>query len=187
MPKSTHRVICNRTFIQNRDIKLGTVNYLPLGAKVSVIDIDKEWAKIILPENNDYKYAYIPIKHLIRNDTKIYNWVNIAEKLIGTPYVWGGRNSMGLDCSALLQLSYQTYGENIPRNSNDQAMINKEVIDNYNFLERGFVVFWNGHVAIMTDELNCIHANAYHMEVSEPLEKIAEKAHKKTNYKNNEF
>ena len=87
---------------------------------------------------------------------------------------------MGLDCSALLQLSYQTYGENIPRNSNDQAMINKEVIDNYNFLERGFVVFWNGHVAIMTDELNCIHANAYHMEVSiEPLEKIVERAHKK--------
>ena len=57
MPKSTHRVICNRTFFfKNRDIKLGTVNYLPLGAKVSVIDIDKEWAKIILPENNDYKY-----------------------------------------------------------------------------------------------------------------------------------
>ena len=102
--------------------------------------------------------------------------MSIAEKLIGTPYVWGGRNSIGLDCSALLQLSYQTYGENIPRNSIDQSLLSKEIIKNKNEIKRGFVIFWKGHVGIMVDEMNCVHANAYHMEVSkEPLVNIIER------------
>ena len=105
--------------------------------------------------------------------------VSIAEKLLGTPYVWGGRNSIGLDCSALLQLSYQTYGENIPRNSIDQSLLSKEIIHNNEELKRGFVIFWKGHVGIMVDEINCVHANAFHMEVSkEPLVKILERAGK---------
>ena len=115
-------------------------------------------------------------KHIIKNEDKIDDWVGTAEKLIGTPYVWGGRNSIGLDCSALLQLSYQTYGENIPRNS----MINHYLIKKNNKrnekLKRGFVVFWKGHVGIMVDETHCIHANAFHMEVSkEPLVTILER------------
>ena len=85
--------------------------------------------------------------------------------MIGTPYVWGGRNSIGLDCSALLQLSYQTYGENIPRNSIDQSLLNKKKLSKIKTIKSGFVVFWKGHVGIMTDKKNCIHANAFHMEV----------------------
>ena len=72
----------------------------------------------------------MPRKHIIKNEDKIDDWVITAEKLIGTPYVWGGRNSIGIDCSALLQLSYQTNGENIPRNSIDQSLISKEIINN---------------------------------------------------------
>ena len=83
------------------------------------------------------------------------------KNLIGTPYVWGGRNSIGLDCSALVQLCYQTYGENIPRNSIDQSLLNKEIIKEKHCLKRGHAVFWKGHVGIMTDEKNCIHANAF--------------------------
>ena len=114
-----------------------------------------------------------------KNGKKIDNWVSVAEKLIGTPYVWGGRNSIGLDCSALLQLSYQTYGENIPRNSTDQSLLNKEIIMNKEKLERGFVIFWKGHVGIMVDEIYCLHANAFHMEVSkEPLVNILERTDK---------
>ena len=86
---------------------------------------------------------------------------------------------MGLDCSALLQLSYQTYGKNIPRNSTDQLLLNKETIKNNETLKRGFTIFWKGHVGIMIDETHCIHANAFHMEVSkEPLVNILERAGK---------
>ena len=170
----THRIVSKRTFLfSDKDVKSGCIFYLPLGSQVSVEIIDKEWTKVYLFKNRDHKFGYIPSQHIIEKNASIKDWVAIAEKLIGTPYVWGGRDSIGLDCSALVQLSYQTYGEEIPRNSNDQLLLNKETIKSLYMLERGFVVFWQGHVGIMVDKLNCIHANAFHMEVSiEPLANI---------------
>ena len=178
--QSSHRVVSNRSYLfKSNDVKSGCFNYLPLGSQICVEDFDDFWAKVYLGHNQDHKTAYIPKKHIIKNGEKIKDWVSIAEKLIGTPYVWGGRNSIGLDCSALLQLSYQTYGENIPRNSSDQSLLNKKVIMNKDKLERGFVIFWKGHVGIMVDEIYCVHANAFHMEVSiEPLINILERADK---------
>lgn len=82
----------------------------------------------------------------------------------------GGRDTVGIDCSALLQLSYQTYGEDIPRNTSDQFNLQKPNISDHDSLRRGYVIFWDGHVGIMIDRFNCIHANAYHMKtVTEPL------------------
>ena len=175
---SSHRVVSNRSHIFNdNDIKSGYINYLPLGSQIYVIDFDDFWAKVYLGNNTKQKFAYIPRKHIIKNNYKIDDWVCTAEKLIGTPYVWGGRNSIGLDCSALLQLSYQTNGENIPRNTIDQALLNKEIIHSNQELKRGFAIFWKGHVGIMVNETYCIHANAFHMEVSkEPLVNILERA-----------
>ena len=178
--KSSHRVVSNRTYLfKDNDIKSGCVNYLPLGSQIYVTDFDDFWAKVNLGKDSKHKFAYIPKKHIIKNEGKIYDWVSTAEKLIGTPYLWGGRNSIGLDCSALLQLSYQTYGENIPRNSIDQSLLSKEIIHNNEKLNRGVVIFWDGHVGIMVDETYCVHANAFHMEVSkEPLVKILERTGK---------
>jgi len=180
MNESTHRVISKRTFIfKENNIKSGCIIYLPLGAEISVVDTDKEWAKVSFLDVNKIKYGYVFNKHIIQIGNNIDDWVSIAEKLLGTPYVWGGRNSIGIDCSALLQLSYQTYGENIPRNSIDQSLLSKEIINNKEHLKRGFVVFWKGHVGIMVDETYCIHANAFHMEVSkEPLVNILERNEK---------
>ena len=171
IPSCSHRVISNRTFLfKDVDVKSGYIDYLPLGAQVCVKDIYNKWAKVYMFDDCVHKYAYVPSNHLIKIDQTIDDWVSIAENLIGTPYVWGGRNSIGLDCSALLQLSYQTYGENIPRNSIDQSLLNKEIINEKDHLKRGHAVFWKGHVGIMTDEKNCIHANAFHMKVTtEPL------------------
>lgn len=102
--------------------------------------------------------------------------MNFAEQLLGTPYKWGGRDTMGIDCSALLQLSYQLYGQDIPRNSKEQMQLNKPIVESIKQLERGHVIFWNGHVGIMTDPLNCIHANAFHFETRvEPLKNIIER------------
>lgn len=174
MKPFTHRVISKRTFLfKDKDVKSGCITYLPLGGQVSVKIIDNEWTKVYFIENSNHRFGYIPSHHIIEKNTNIKDWVTIAEKLIGSPYVWGGRNSIGLDCSALLQLSYQTYGEDIPRNTKYQLLLNKKTISNLDMLERGFVIFWQGHVGIMVDKLNCIHANAYHMEVSiEPLANI---------------
>ena len=175
--ESSHRVISNRSYLfKSNDVKSGNIHYLPLGSQVYVEDFDEFWAKVYVASYQNQKFAYIPRKHIIKKEDKIDDWVVTAEKLIGTPYIWGGRNSMGLDCSALLQLSYQTYGENIPRNSIDQSLLKKETIHIYEKLKRGVVIFWKGHVGIMVDETNCIHANAFHMEVSkEPLVSILDR------------
>ena len=174
MKSSTHRVISNRTFLfKNKDVKLGFIDYLPLGSEVCIQNIESDWAEVCLFKKNNYDIGYVASKHLIEKEKNIKDWVSIAEGLIGTPYVWGGRNSIGLDCSALLQLSYQTYGEKIPRNSVDQSLLNKEIIKDKNYIKRGFTVFWKDHVGIMADETNCIHANAFHMKVTkEPLSEI---------------
>ena len=80
---------------------------------------------------------------------------------------------MGIDCSALLQLSYETFGQNIPRNTIEQVNLNKEIITDINKLDRGSVIFWKGHVGIMVNTSHCIHANAFHMTtVVEPLKTI---------------
>ena len=177
---TSHRVISTRTFIyKDNNVKSGCINYLPLGSQIYVKDIDKVWAKICLSNNQNFKFGFIPSNHIVKKNNKISDWVSIAEKLIGTPYVWGGRNSIGLDCSALLQLSYQTYGENIPRNSIDQALLKKQIIKNKEELKRGVAIFWKGHVGIMVDKINCVHANAFHMEVSkEPLVNILKRTSK---------
>ena len=176
----SHRVISNRTFLfKNVDIKSGYIDYLPLGAQVCVENINQKWAKVNMFEGCVHRYAYVPTHHLIKVNQTIKDWVKIADNLNGTPYLWEGRNSIGLDCSALLQLSYQTYGENIPRNSIDQSSLTKEIIKEKDYLKRGHTVFWKGHVGIMTDEKNCVHANAFHMAVvKEPLVDIVSRTEK---------
>ena len=169
----THRVIVKRSFIYiNKNPKSNSLFYLPLGAQLVIDNIQSEWAEISL-YNNKTQVGYVPSKHIVSLDHRVKDWVAIAELSIGTPYKWGGRDTIGIDCSALLQLSYQTYGENIPRNTSQQIKLNKKYIKDIVNLKRGCVVFWKGHVGIMIDKFNCIHANAFHMKTKiEPLSQI---------------
>ena len=171
--KPTHRVITNRTFVYaDKNPKSNYLLYLPLGAQLVVNNIQSEWAEISL-YNNKIQCGYVPSKHIVSLDHKVKDWVAIAALSLGTPYKWGGRDTIGIDCSALLQLSYQTYGENIPRNTSQQIKLKKKHIKNVDDLKRGCVVFWKGHVGIMIDKFNCIHANAFHMKTKiEPLNQI---------------
>lgn len=164
--KQTHRIIVPRTFILNKkNIKDKSFGYLPLGSSVNVLGIDKVWAKIDLQCLTKGKFGFVPKSHITLSEHKVKDWVNVAESLIYTPYKWGGRDSIGIDCSALVQLSLQTSKINIPRNTSDQVKyknFHPIKIDN---LTRGCLVFWKGHVAITLSKTKIIHANAFHMMV----------------------
>ena len=169
--KATHRVIIKRSFIyKSENEKSDTFLYLPMGSKLTIEEIKYDWAKTYFLLENKIQTGYVPSKHIVRCKYKVKDWVAMAQQLEGTPYKWGGRDTIGIDCSALLQLSYQTYCQSIPRNSSQQAKLRKRYINNINDLNRGCVIFWEGHVGIMIDKVNCIHANAFHMKtITEPL------------------
>ena len=106
-------------------------------------------------------------------------WVATAERFIGAPYLWGGRTPAGLDCSGLVQIALQSAGMSCPRDSDQQmAALGREV--KAKDLKRGDLVFWKGHVGIMTSPVKILHANAHHMEVaSEAFEAARDRIAKK--------
>ena len=95
--------------------------------------------------------------------------VQVAAWFQHAPYQWGGRESLGLDCSGLVQQAMYALGRAGPRDTDMQAVeIGRPV--RFEDLQRGDLVFWRGHVAIMLDEGYILHANAHHMATDiEPL------------------
>src|SRR6185437_5958624 len=105
------------------------------------------------------------------------DYVDVALAFVGTPYLWGGRTSLGVDCSGLVQLASEAAGLPCPRDADMQA---KEVGSPLDWqsgaLARGDLVFWDGHVGIMTSAQDLVHASAYHMVVvEEPLAEAKER------------
>ncbi|MAW89247.1 MAG: peptidase P60 [Phyllobacteriaceae bacterium] len=98
------------------------------------------------------------------------DYVSIAEILLHTPYLWGGTSAFGIDCSGLVQLSLRMAGRDVVRDTDMQAAGLGHAIA-HTELRRGDLVFWKGHVAIMTDAATLIHANGHTMTVAmEPLD-----------------
>ena len=93
----------------------------------------------------------------------------VALSYLGAPYLWGGRCSLGLDCSGLVQQAFYAVGLALPRDS-DQLAVLGSAADPVDGLRRGDLIFWPGHVGMMLDAETLIHANAFHMAVAvEPL------------------
>jgi cell wall-associated NlpC family hydrolase len=88
----------------------------------------------------------------------------VAERFLGAPYLWGGRESLGLDCSGLVQQALFACGRACPRDTDQQRGLG-DCLDPID-LKRGDLIFWRGHVAMMLDGSRIIHANAHHMAVA---------------------
>jgi cell wall-associated NlpC family hydrolase len=101
--------------------------------------------------------------------------VAVAERFVGVPYLWGGNDSLGLDCSGLVQQAMRACGKACPRDSDQQQALGAAA--DPLALRRGDLVFWTGHVGMMLDRERLIHANAFHMQVSiEPLAEAVARA-----------
>jgi len=96
--------------------------------------------------------------------------VDVALRFLGAPYLWGGNESLGLDCSGLVQQALRACGIACPRDS-DQQMTLGEALEAAEPLQRGDLVFWRGHVGFVSGEDTLLHANGHHMAVvAESLE-----------------
>jgi cell wall-associated NlpC family hydrolase len=166
-PAPTHKVAALRTLVfPGPSIKLPPVEALALGCRLAV-------ARIEGPLAVTASGGYVPARHLAPIDAMESDFVTVAERFLGAPYLWGGKTSLGLDCSGLVQVALTACGTACPRDSHMQeaALGAAQQLDLIN-LRRGDLLFWKGHVAVARDAATLIHANAFHMAVA--IEPIAE-------------
>lgn len=112
--------------------------------------------------------GWVPTAHLAAIGADFADPVETALRFVGAPYLWGGRDSLGIDCSGLVQQALYAAGRACPRDTDLQASLG--VAAPPDALGRGDLVFWRGHVGMMLDGERLLHANAHHMAVTtEPL------------------
>ena len=168
----THRVSALRTYVfPEPDAKVPPLAMLSLNARIAVAEDDGRYVRLA---HGGFVYA----RHVAPLGDHVGDLVAVAERFLGTPYLWGGRTSVGLDCSGLVQLAAAAAGHSVPRDADMQAAEAGEPLDwrEGGALCRGDLVFWEGHVGIMTSPQDLIHANAHHMAVEmEPLRQAADR------------
>jgi cell wall-associated NlpC family hydrolase len=155
----THKVTAIRTFaFPGPSIKLPPAETLVMGAMLTVIREDGPFA--VTREG-----WYLPRRHLGGIDEVAGDFVAVAEGFVGTPYLWGGKSSLGIDCSGLVQVALNAAGTGCPRDSDMQQTGLGRLLGlaESAHLQRGDLMFWKGHVAIVRDGKTLLHANARHM------------------------
>jgi cell wall-associated NlpC family hydrolase len=158
----THRVRTLRTFSYlEPSIKAPSRGPFSLGALVTAAETTGALTRV---EGG----GWIPATHLAPIGADFADPVEAALGFLGTPYLWGGRDSLGIDCSGLVQQALYAAGRACPRDTDMQAKMGEPV--GREALARGDLVFWRGHVGIMLDGERLLHANGHHMAVViEPL------------------
>lgn len=162
----THRVAVPTTLLfPGPDIKSQPVLVVTMNAQLAVEAIDDRFARL-----RSGRYAIA--SHLKPVAEQEADFVASAEALLHTPYLWGGKSALGIDCSGLVQLALESAGVACPRDSDmqEEALGRALGHNERKTLGRGDLVFWRGHVGIMRDEATLLHANAHFMQVtSEPF------------------
>lgn len=117
--------------------------------------------------------GFVHLRHVRALADAPSDWVAVAERHLGAPYVWGGRGGLGYDCSGLTQTALAACGIAAPRDTDQQAAAVGALLDDHAELRRGDIVFFPGHVGLMADAGRLLHANAYWMAVTiEPLDDV---------------
>jgi len=155
----THKVTALRTLaFPGPSIKAPPIEAMSLGCRLAIVRIEGRMAVTT-------RGAFVPANHIAPLTHVEPDFVAVAERFLGAPYLWGGKTSLGLDCSGLVQVALTACGIACPRDSDMQERALGVPIDLAD-LKRGDLVFWKGHVAIASDRTTLVHANAFHMAVA---------------------
>ncbi len=155
----THKVSAIRTLaFPGPSIKLPPAETLVMGSRLTIA---REDGSLVVTREG----WHVPKVHVAGLDACESDFVAVAERFVGTPYLWGGKSGLGVDCSGLVQVSLNAAGIACPRDSDmqQQAIGHLLGLAESRNLQRGDLIFWKGHVAIVRDGDTIVHANAHHM------------------------
>ena len=174
-PEPTHRITAPRAFIyRGPDMKLPAGGVLSFGSRITLAGeaTTRGTAYRLLASGEG---AIVASQAAPLDAPADADFVTAAERFLNVAYLWGGRTSLGLDCSALVQLSLAATGTSAPRDTDMQEQtLGTAVADGG---KRGDLVFWKGHVGVLIDGENLLHATGHAMAVViEPLAAVVERA-----------
>ncbi|MFD2173381.1 NlpC/P60 family protein [Rhodobacter lacus] len=160
---ATHCVASRGTHLyREASIKRGEICALSMGARLTVLQTEGELART--PE------GYVPATHLRALEAPELDPVAVAERLLGTPYLWGGNSAFGIDCSGLVQMAHTGTGRACPGDSDLQCAAFGAFLPEGAPLRRGDLLFWPGHIAMAMSADEMIHATGHTMRVlCEPI------------------
>lgn len=163
----THRVAAVRSLIfSTANLKSPPIVRLSMGARLTLGEEANGFRKV---EGSGWIWS----GHIAAADVFEADFVSVAERFVGSPYLWGGRESDGIDCSGLVHVAKGACGVAAMRDSDMQrATLGSEIGGGPELppLQRGDLIFWHGHVGVMMDGERLLHANAWHMSTEiEPL------------------
>ncbi|MDQ2066469.1 NlpC/P60 family protein [Xinfangfangia sp. CPCC 101601] len=155
---ATHKVASPATHLYpTASAKAPALIPLYLGARVEITGVEGKWAQT--------QQGFIPLNHLAPLNHHAPDPVAVAEMFLHTPYFWGGNTAAGIDCSGLAQAALLAAGIPCPGDSDLQQKVGVEIPEDHP-LQRGDLIFWKGHVALMTSPDQIIHANGGTMSVA---------------------
>lgn len=127
----------------------GTLSTITLGAQVS--------SSVILGDS-------FSVPNSSQNELTKETIVKYALLLLNSPYLWGGRTPLGIDCSGFTQLTYRLAGYDLLRDASQQAS-QGEVLSFIEEAENGDLAFFDNkegkitHVGIILNDNYIIHAH----------------------------
>ncbi len=164
-PAPDHMVTGRMTHAYSQpDFKSAETAALSFGALVNVTGTAGLFAQT--------PWGHVPLQHLTpwKSLPLADHPVDVAERFVDTPYLWGANTAFGIDCSGLVLLACRACRMPCPRDSDQQEAVLGETLPAATLPQRGDLLFWKGHVAWVSDSDTILHANAYHMAVAyEPL------------------
>ncbi|MFD2208028.1 C40 family peptidase [Kiloniella antarctica] len=171
---TTHRVHALRTYVYPQpNMKSPPLDLLSIESVLSVIQVEGNFSQI---QGGGWVFsAHITPQNLIAD-----NHIMVAKRFLGTPYLWGGKTSVGIDCSGLIQVSLSACGITAQRDASMQEKTLGIPVNSEQTTE-GDLIYWPGHVAIALDKTMAIHATANSMDVTiEPIAHITERVEMET-------